>query len=483
MFNSKGMTLLGSLQIVVLICIVYGLASGAFAYAPAANSATLKEDHVIRYCVDPDWLPYEAIIDGRHTGISSDYLSLLTKYTDLSFVLVPTSSWRQSLALLQQGECELTPMLNQTPKRDRYLLFSDVFFKSPNVLVSLKTEPFLQGFEHIGQRSLAIPSDYRLVEYIQQYYPSIDTVLTQSEREGLQKVAKGEVDVFVGSMFSVNAYIQQQGLTSLKIAGWGGPEDELRLGVIHSKQGLLKKINEGLANITHGEHISIYKKWHNITVVEDIDYSVVYQVLAALGGFILFLLYRTICMAKYNHHLSAKNKTLQKLQHELEQKNSDLDFLAQHDPLTKLYNRHYFNQTFLNDERAYRKDCVSLIIIDIDFFKAINDMYGHAIGDKVLVQVAQVLQASVRDGDVVARWGGEEFVIVCKHLDLQGAADLSQRIAKELTQFSFQNNIKVTCSFGVAQLGETETIQTCFERADSALFKAKQSGRNTYCCA
>jgi diguanylate cyclase (GGDEF)-like protein len=137
----------------------------------------------------------------------------------------------------------------------------------------------------------------------------------------------------------------------------------------------------------------------------------------------------------------------------------------------------------LNDERAYRKDCVSLIIIDIDFFKAINDMYGHAIGDKVLVQVAQVLQASVRDGDVVARWGGEEFVIVCKHLDLQGAADLSQRIAKELTQFSFQNNIKVTCSFGVAQLGETETIQTCFERADSALFKAKQSGRNTYCCA
>ncbi|MGI2171357.1 diguanylate cyclase [Shewanella sp. MF05960] len=481
MLNHKGLVLLGAFLTSVFVAL--GVASPALAYAEAANSATATDDYVVRYCVDPDWLPYEAIIDGRHTGISSDYLKLLTDYTELSFVLVPTSSWRQSLELLQQGQCELTPMLNQTPKRDQYLLFSDIFFKSPNVLVSLKTQPFLQGFEHIGQRTLAIPKDYRLVEYIQQFYPKINTVLTSNEREGLDKVAQGEVDVFVGSMFSVNAYIQQQGLSSLKIAGWGGPEDELRLGVIHSKRALLDKINTGLAKITHADHISIYKKWHNITVVEDIDYSLVFQVLGVLGLFILFLLYRTICVTKYNLHLTANNNELQKLQHELERKNSDLDFLAQHDPLTKLYNRHYFNQTFLNDDREYGNDGVSLIIIDIDFFKAINDMHGHAMGDKVLVQVAQVLQVSVRDGDVVARWGGEEFVIVCKHIDLQGAAELCQRITKELSEFSFHQKIKVTCSFGVAQLNEHEAIQACFERADMALYKAKQSGRNQYCCA
>jgi ABC-type amino acid transport substrate-binding protein len=137
-------------------------------------------------------------------------------------VLVPTSSWRQSLELLKQGACELTPLLNQTPKRNEYLYFSDIFFKSPNVLVSLKSQPFLQGGENIGDRLLAIPKDYRLVEYIQRLYPSINTILTNSERQGLEKVANGEADVFAGSMFSVNAYIQQQGLISLKIAGWGG---------------------------------------------------------------------------------------------------------------------------------------------------------------------------------------------------------------------------------------------------------------------
>ncbi|WP_351123631.1 transporter substrate-binding domain-containing protein [Shewanella sp. T24-MNA-CIBAN-0130] len=147
----------------------------ASASVPESQSFTnSKNRNIIRYCVDPDWLPYEAIIDGRHTGISSDYLALLTDYTDFTFVLVPTSSWRQSLELLKKGACELTPILNQTPKRDAYLSFSDIFFKSPNVLVSLKSQPFLQGFENIGDRLLAIPKDYRLVEYIQRFYPTIN---------------------------------------------------------------------------------------------------------------------------------------------------------------------------------------------------------------------------------------------------------------------------------------------------------------------
>ncbi|WP_352339668.1 GGDEF domain-containing protein, partial [Psychrobacter sp. 16-MNA-CIBAN-0192] len=81
--------------------------------------------------------------------------------------------------------------------------------------------------------------------------------------------------------------------------------------------------------------------------------------------------------------------------------------------------------------------------MDIDFFKAINDMHGHAIGDKILVQVAQVLQASVRELDVVARWGGEEFVVVCQHVQLHDAAELCQRITDELTYFHFYNNINV----------------------------------------
>ncbi|GGP48709.1 diguanylate cyclase [Shewanella saliphila] len=465
------------------MCIGLGVTPSAFAFAEAAISATSQSNPMIRYCVDPDWLPYEAIIDGRHIGISSDYLNLLADYTNLRFELVPTSSWRQSLELLQQGECELTPILNQTPKRDEYLSFSDIFFKSPNVLVSLKTQPFLQGFEHIGQRTLAIPKDYRLVEYIQQFYPHINTVLTKTERDGLEKVANGDVDVFVGSMFSVNAYIQQHGLTSLKIAGWGGPEDELRVGVIHAKKDLLQQINAGLAKITHADHIAIYKKWHNITVVEDIDYSLALQILALLSLCIFFLLYRTIDVTKYNRKLTDHNKALQQLQLELERKNTDLDFLTQHDPLTKLYNRHFFNQTFLADARQHDCNNICLVMIDIDFFKAINDRYGHAAGDQVLVQFADILQSSVRDGDVVARWGGEEFVIVCQHVGIQGAKELCQRITQELRDFSFDNNIKVTCSFGIAMLGENEAIQLCFERADMALLQAKKTGRNRYCCA
>ncbi|WP_390903985.1 transporter substrate-binding domain-containing protein [Shewanella phaeophyticola] len=133
------------------------LISPTFAFAEADNSAPSKDDYVVRYCVDPDWLPYEAIIDGRHTGISSDYLKLLTGYTELSFVLVPTSSWRQSLELLQQGKCELTPMLNQTLKRDEYLLFSDIFLNPPMYLSHSKANHFYKALNIlVSERLLSL---------------------------------------------------------------------------------------------------------------------------------------------------------------------------------------------------------------------------------------------------------------------------------------------------------------------------------------
>lgn len=470
----------GARLLLFLVALLFSMNSAARIILKA-DAISSKDKTVVRYCVDPNWLPYEAIREGRHTGMSFDYLQLISQFSALEFELVPTQSWSESLSFIEQGKCDMTPMLNKTQQRSTYLLFSDIYLRSPNVLVSLKDQPFLQGFENIGKRTLAIPKNYRLGEYIQHYYPKLHTIVVENEPAGLDAVQNRQADLFVGSMFSVNTYIQSSGFHQLKIAGWGGPEDELRVGVARSQAWLLPVINQALAAIDEPLKVTIHQKWNNINVVDNTNYRLVYQIIF----FTLFLTFilgaKTYLVSRYNRKLTQKNQQLEALKKQLEQSNSELEFLSTHDPLTKLYNRHYFKRFFINEHRSAYVDSHCLVMLDIDHFKRINDSFGHSTGDRILEQLSLLLLGCVRETDVVARWGGEEFVILCHQSTLDSVQHLCQRITAQIAQCQFAENVRLTCSFGIAQLLENENMAACFERADKALYKAKALGRNQIC--
>ena len=150
------------------------------------------------------------------------------------------------------------------------------------------------------------------------------------------------------------------------------------------------------------------------------------------------------------------------------------------DELTKIYNRAKFNE-FLDHEFLYfyrGKINLSMIMFDIDFFKKVNDNYGHDIGDKILIQISTLVSALVRKADIFARWGGEEFCILLKGCDLQQSVNLAEIIRQKIRNHIFTNNIKLTCSFGVVEAHKNDTIDTFAKKADLALYKAKDSGRN-----
>jgi len=158
--------------------------------------------------------------------------------------------------------------------------------------------------------------------------------------------------------------------------------------------------------------------------------------------------------------------------------------MATTDGLTGVYNhRHFqekFNEILMRAERYNEK--FSLILIDIDFFKKVNDTYGHQVGDIVLKKVAQTLQQAARKVDIVARYGGEEFAIICVNDDKRNAAKLAERIRKEIENLTIVfegGKLKVTASFGVASFPEDGKDKvTIVESADKALYEAKHSGRN-----
>jgi diguanylate cyclase (GGDEF)-like protein len=122
-----------------------------------------------------------------------------------------------------------------------------------------------------------------------------------------------------------------------------------------------------------------------------------------------------------------------------------------------------------------------VMMADLDFFKKVNDTYGHLVGDLVLRHTAERIQAAVRDFDMVGRFGGEEFVIVLKNTDLALARVIAERIREEVSGTPFhakEFNIGVTISLGIAMLREGEHMETLLERADATMYEAKKNGRN-----
>lgn len=150
------------------------------------------------------------------------------------------------------------------------------------------------------------------------------------------------------------------------------------------------------------------------------------------------------------------------------------------DPLTKLYNRGYFDELMKTISIHQRKADVDFVMLvaDIDHFKSINDYFGHQVGDEVLIEVAACLNNSLRDDDVVARWGGEEFVVMLKKVSIEEAQGIAEKLRSNIENLIIQENIKVTSSFGMTKYIVSEDTKETFKRADEALYEAKNSGRN-----
>lgn len=168
----------------------------------------------------------------------------------------------------------------------------------------------------------------------------------------------------------------------------------------------------------------------------------------------------------------------------LETQQKQLLFQVQHDALTGIYNRAYLFETLpkaIATAQRY-KSCLSVILCDVDHFKAINDQYGHLAGDQVLKAVANRMFQYLRSPDMVARYGGEEFVVVLPHTALNEAMLVAEKLRIQIASMPIAitqtEQCAVTASFGVAEIQPTESIESMLKRADTMMYQSKRDGRN-----
>jgi len=188
-----------------------------------------------------------------------------------------------------------------------------------------------------------------------------------------------------------------------------------------------------------------------------------------------------------NNELEAKNRELERLARALNRANKELTLLSVTDGLTKAYNHRHFQERFKAEfARSERYGTLlSVILIDIDHFKKVNDNFGHPVGDQVLVHLVEVLEDSVRKEDLVARYGGEEFILMLPETSGPRALLLAKRIRERIEQSAVEIDsslsVRYTVSLGVASFepgGKVQTAEALIAKADSALYSAKANGRN-----
>lgn len=164
----------------------------------------------------------------------------------------------------------------------------------------------------------------------------------------------------------------------------------------------------------------------------------------------------------------------------LAQANARLERLAAIDPLTGVSNRLKFEETFAGLSAMSKRygEAVSCLILDIDHFKSVNDLCGHPTGDAVLIKLAGLIQANIRETDFLFRWGGEEFLLLLPHTGVNDAATAAEKLRAKTERTDFKCGIPVTISLGAAVLAPGESAECFVSRADAALYEAKRAGRN-----
>lgn len=203
-------------------------------------------------------------------------------------------------------------------------------------------------------------------------------------------------------------------------------------------------------------------------------YTIVYM------GLALIILILTIVFD--NEKLLAQNKIIEK-NLEIAKNNAELERLSITDNLTQLFNRNKISEVFNYEikQLSRRKNDLSLILMDIDNFKKVNDTYGHLIGDRFLVELSKLLIDSARSTDTIGRWGGEEFIIIAPNTDIDGIMGLAEKFRRNIEKFNFTGVGKSTCSFGITTYATGDTELDMFNKADRALYNAKDTGKNRVC--
>jgi PAS domain S-box-containing protein len=244
-----------------------------------AQKQYLRQKKVLTMCVDPNWMPLEAIQEGVHTGIAAEVLQIVSNKLQTPIRLVQTNTWSQSLQKAKNRECDILSLAENTPKRAEYLDFTLPYVQTPLVIATKTGLPFFSNLEEIKQEPLGVVADFSIVELLKQKYPNINLVEVSSVAQGLQAVQKEKLFGLLDNAIVLNDQIHKLGINDVVISGQFEDSFALSIATRNDEPQLHQVMQKALLSIDKSQIQEIMSKWSNISYQTVPDYKLISQIL------------------------------------------------------------------------------------------------------------------------------------------------------------------------------------------------------------
>jgi len=415
--------------------------------------AWIEENRSVTMIGDADWLPFEGFDKaGRYIGIVAETLNLITFKTGLAFNVKKTATWQHSLQFSEDHRVDIISASESNPVLERNYRATYSTMKSPIVMIASNETRYISDLSAANGLRVALIGSAGYNSQIIENYPEVNFVYIEEINEGLLGVAEDHYDLVLMSMMVASYKMAELGLYELRVAGITDLDMELTLFVNRNKPILWSIIDKVKRAETKQEHHKLLSKWAQDNSVQPYSAEMVRMGIAVA----LFL----IACSFYRNYLLKKQAKV-------------LIALTQTDKLTKTYHRLYVDQ-IVTQKIQQKKAALSLIMVDIDNLKRVNEKHGYLVGDKLLQQFSLLMKDHLDKNNAIGRWSAGQFVIICPGQNEQQAQILVEKLSAEVVQTIFLGVGKKSASFAVVQYQSPESAETFLGRADRALYDAKE---------
>jgi len=438
----------------------------------------LNQHQQIRVGVMSDWRPVEFVDEkGEAQGITTDVLQLLNQRLEVQFVPQPYSDWNLLLEDYKAGKLQMVANISDLPQRRSFSNFSLDYWTLQWILIGKHDAKFDGKVAQMPGQRIAIMRDYQFVKQLKKDFKQHEIIAVDSLDDGLEMVVSGQADFALDTVVASGIAIRDPRYVNLRAyLPTDLPVYPSYFGVHKDLPELLVILNKGIKTINDADRKSLQDKWLNLEIKQGLDQNRVVTLVMQIAGLSLVVIFGFLI---WNFSLRREVNLRRKIEEKMR-------FMAGHDDLTQLPNRSLLIerlQTALH-QHARHNEMLALMFIDLDGFKQVNDQYGHDLGDEMLVKLSAILSHCVRKTDTVARFGGDEFVILLTGLvDRDDAAIVAEKILLYLQEPLALSACQATvgASIGIAIYPHDGTDSaTLLKSADKLMYQVKQQGKSQY---
>lgn len=432
----------------------------------------------LRVGIVSNWPPMEFVDEqGNIAGLTNEILKIVSRRLNVQFELRAYDDFDTILNDLEQRNLDMVANVSPKAERNAYALFTEQFWSVQWAVISHISSENISIANQLKGSRIAIFRDYQLAQDLTDLVADAEVIKIRDLNDGIRLLQENRVDYVLESVEAASRALKQASAINLRIQLIDDLPDYPSLVAVRSDyQPLVAILNKGLRSIGEAERQQIYKYWFDFEITQGVNrkqlQQIIWQVAAVTLLFIMiFMIWNLFLRREVNLRRKAEYK---------------MRYMATHDDLTGLPNRSLLNERIEQalEQHSRHNEILAVLFLDLDGFKAVNDINGHDAGDELLLKLAGVLQSCVRKSDTVARFGGDEFVVLLTALlHRDDAAIVAEKILYQLSQplqLSF-GEVRAEASIGIAVYPHDATSSSgLLKQADKQMYLAKQQGKNGY---